>query len=462
MRAWRTLSLQARQMLAASLALVAFLGLTGLALDRAFVATAQNALRERLANLANAYLQGSEFDRSGIYIAPEIPPDTRLLQPNSGLYANIRGEGITWDSASTLGRSMPPVELLEPNARRFEGPLAIVDSEGMQNEVYAYSLGVVWEAPVGDIPLTLSVFEDAQQIEDQVRIYRRALWSNLALAAMLLLMVQLLVLRWSLLPLRNVERELGRVRQGESQRLSGRHPRELDSITHAINALIESERSHLDRSRNTLSDLAHSLKTPLAVLRSRLDAGASHEELRAEVAAQVQRMNEIVSYQLTRAARTGHALYSAPIEVEPRAEEIVAGLEKVYAGRGVLCEFDIDPAARFHGELGDLQELLGNLLENAFKWAERRVLLSVQAVPAPGQGRPGVDFTVDDDGPGIPAEKVERLLQRGVRGDERVQGHGIGLAIVQDIVTAYHGELKVSRAPDLGGARFAVRIPPTY
>tara|TARA_R110002020_G_scaffold15245_36_gene54476 strand:+ start:773 stop:2161 length:1389 start_codon:yes stop_codon:yes gene_type:complete len=461
-RTWRTLSLQARQMLAASLALVAFLGFTGLALDRAFVATAQYALRERLANFANAYIGGSEFDRNRSFITPEIPPDARLLEPKSGLYANIRGEGVTWDSASTLGRSMPPMELLAPMERRFEGPLTIVDSDGLENAVYAYSFGLIWESATGDIPLTLSVFEDAQQIEDQVRIYRRALWSNLALAALLLLMVQLLVLRWSLLPLRNVERELARVRQGESQRLSERHPRELESITRSINSLIESERTHLDRSRNTLSDLAHSLKTPLAVLRSRLDADPGHEQLRAEVAAQVQRMNEIVSYQLTRAARTGHALYSAPIEIEPRAEEIVAGLEKVYAGRGVLCEFEIDPAARFHGELGDLQELLGNLLENAFKWADKRVLLTVSVEAAPPDRRPGVNFTVDDDGPGIPDEKVERLLQRGVRGDERVHGHGIGLAIVQDIVTAYHGELRVTQSPELGGARFAVRIPPAF
>ena len=462
MRTWRTLSLQARQMLAASLALVAFLGFTGLALDRAFVATAQYALRERLANFANAYIGGSEFDRNRSFITPEIPPDARLLEPKSGLYANIRGEGVTWDSASTLGRSMPPMELLAPMERRFEGPLTIVDSDGLENAVYAYSFGLIWESATGDIPLTLSVFEDAQQIEDQVRIYRRALWSNLALAALLLLMVQLLVLRWSLLPLRNVERELARVRQGESQRLSERHPRELESITRSINSLIESERTHLDRSRNTLSDLAHSLKTPLAVLRSRLDADPGHEQLRAEVAAQVQRMNEIVSYQLTRAARTGHALYSAPIEIEPRAEEIVAGLEKVYAGRGVLCEFEIDPAARFHGELGDLQELLGNLLENAFKWADKRVLLTVSVEAAPPDRRPGVNFTVDADGPGIPDEKVERLLQRGVRGDERVHGHGIGLAIVQDIVTAYHGELRVTQSPELGGARFAVRIPPAF
>jgi two-component system sensor histidine kinase PhoQ len=459
MGGWRTLSLQARQLLAASLALVAFLGFTGYALDRAFVETAQNALRERLADLANGYLSGSELDRGRAFISPETPPDMRFMIPGSGLYASVRGEGLRWESASSLGRSLPPVAFLSPGERRFDGPLRIIDARGMENSVYAYSIGVIWES-AGDFRLTFSVYEDAAQIQDQVNVFRRALWGYLGLAAALLVLVQVLVLRWSLLPLRNVERELARVRKGQSLRLSGRHPRELESVTDSINSLIESERSHLERSRNTLSDLAHSLKTPLAVLRSRLDADASHDQLRAEVSAQVQRMNEIVSYQLSRAARSGHALFAAPIEIEPRAEEIVAGLEKVYAGKGVLCEFEIDASARFHGELGDLQELLGNLLENAFKWAGKRVLLVVKAEPGPANRRPGVSFVVEDDGPGIPAEKVERLLQRGVRGDERVQGHGIGLSIVQDIVAAYRGELKVERSAELGGARFAVHFPP--
>ena len=461
MGGWRTLSLQARQLLAASLALVAFLGLTGYALDRAFVETAQNALRERLADLADGYISESELDRGRSFIPPEPPLDSRFMMPGSGLYATVRGEGMRWDSASSLGRALPPVELLERGAVRFEGPLAIVDARGTENSVYAYSMGVEWVS-AGNFQLTFSVYEDAAQIQDQVNVFRRALWGYLGLAALLLVMLQVLVLRWSLLPLRDVERELARVRHGQSLRLSGSHPRELESITESINSLIESERSHLERSRNTLSDLAHSLKTPLAVLRSRLDSDAGVQELRDDVAAQVQRMNEIVSYQLSRAARSGHALYSAPIEIEPRAEEIVAGLEKVYAGKGVLCEFDIDANARFHGELGDLQELLGNLLENAFKWAQRRVLLSVQVEGASPNRRPGVIFVVDDDGAGIPAEQVERLLQRGVRGDERVHGHGIGLAIVQDIVVAYRGELTVERAPDLGGARFRVRFPPAF
>jgi two-component system sensor histidine kinase PhoQ len=282
---------------------------------------------------------------------------------------------------------------------------------------------------------------------------------GIGLATVLLLLVQMVVLRWSLQPLRQLERELARVRRGLSDHLSGKHPPELQQITDSINALIESEHTHLDQSRNTLSDLAHSLKTPLAVLRTRLDAGASEQDLRNEVATQVQRMSEIVSYQLSRAARSGHALFAAPIVIEARAEEIVGSLEKVYRSKGVVCEFEIDADARFHGELGDLQELMGNLLENAFKWSDKRVLLTVRSENEKGMSRPGLMMAVEDDGEGVDLDNVETLLQRGARGDERVQGHGIGLAIVQDIVRAYRGELKVDKSQELGGARFAVHFP---
>ena len=152
--------------------------------------------------------------------------------------------------------------------------------------------------------------------------------------------------------------------------------------------------------------------------------------------------------------------FSAAIPLESTAEEIVSGLEKVYAAKRVLCEFEIDAEARFHGETGDLQELLGNLLENAFKWADARVLLTVaEGETAPGR-RPGLSIVVEDDGPGIADERIAHVLQRGVRGDERVQGHGIGLSIVQDIVRSYRGELRVDRSAELGGARFTVELPP--
>jgi two-component system sensor histidine kinase PhoQ len=124
----------------------------------------------------------------------------------------------------------------------------------------------------------------------------------------------------------------------------------------------------------------------------------------------------------------------------------------------VLCEFEIDSDARFFGAQGDLMELLGNLLENAFKWANRRVLLTAHVVRTPRMRRAGLELRVEDDGPGIPSDKVEHLLQRGVRGDERVQGHGIGLAIVQDIVKGYRGHLSVHRSDALGGAMFCIRF----
>jgi len=197
------------------------------------------------------------------------------------------------------------------------------------------------------------------------------------------------------------------------------------------------------------------------VIRGQLDQVAADDGTRKTIAEQVQRMDDLVAYQLARAAASGHATFSAPIEIEKHAEAIVTGLEKVYAGRGILCEFEIDPQARFYGETGDLLELLGNLLENAFKWAKGRVVLQVVRLNPPGTRRPGLDLCVDDDGPGIPEDKRELLLQRGVRGDERVQGHGIGLSIVQDIVRSYRGQLSVEHSPELGGARFRVRFEAT-
>ena len=155
------------------------------------------------------------------------------------------------------------------------------------------------------------------------------------------------------------------------------------------------------RYRNTLSDLAHSLKTPLAVMRSQLESGGEGENLRWTVLEQVGRMDEIVAYQLSRAATSGHQTFAAPLPIEPYAEEIVRSLEKVYAHKGVLCEFEIAPAARFHGDQGDLLELLGNLLENAFKWAQPTRAAERDVLPGGSARRSGMELVVEDDGPGF-------------------------------------------------------------
>jgi two-component system sensor histidine kinase PhoQ len=459
---WRPRSLQSRQLWAASIGLVAFLALTGYALDRAFVDVAGQGQRERLKSFALYYAGHTDFARDGSLIPPDVPPEGRFDRPGSGLYATIELPSGRWSSLSAQGPVLPVGEMLAGREERFDGPLPITLSDGRQGEVYRFGIGLV-DATRGDaaeFPYTIDIMEDAGTLPRQVRVFRQALWGYLGIAAVVLLFLQALILRWSLLPLRRVVAELKRVQRGQLARMSGHHPRELEPLTDSINALVDSERENLERQRNTMADLAHSLKTPLAVLRSRLDNDAGADELRDEVATQLRRMNDLVGYQLTRAASGGHKLFAAPVAIEPHAEQIVRGLEKIYTAKGAVCEFDIDPDARFHGEPGDLQELLGNLLENAFKWAHSRVLLSVRnGENAPGR-RPGLVVAVDDDGPGIPSEKVAVVLQRGVRGDERVQGHGIGLAIVQDIVRSYRGELEVGPSKELGGSRFEVRLPP--
>ena len=455
-------SLQARQLLGASLGLVAFLALAGYALDRAFLETAESNLYQRMRSYATAYADG-DFARDGTFVPPYTPPDPRFDRPGSGLYAQILLPDGHWDSTSSIGPVLPTGKLLPAPTETFEGPLQITEINGKVGQAYRYGRGLIYvgaDDPGSEIPYTIYILEDTTALSRQVEVFREALWRYLGGAGLILLLLQGLILRWSLRPLRRVIEELKRVQSGITSRMSERHPRELEPLAESINAFIEIERENLDQQRNTLADLAHSLKTPLAVLRARLDDNAPEAELREDVDTQLRRMNDLVSYQLARAASSGHALFSAPIDIEPHAEQLVRSLEKVYASKGVLCEFDIADGVQFLGDPGDLQELLGNLLENAFKWARSRVLLTVKPGETAPNRRPGLLLAVDDDGPGIPPEKVALVLQRGVRGDERVQGHGIGLAIVQDIVRAYRGVLDVGASQELGGARFEVQLPP--
>ncbi len=453
----RVMSLQARSLLAASMALFAFLGLSGVALDQAFHESSLQQLRDRLQSYVWAYLSSSDLSVNGRLIMPEeYQPDPDFDRPRSGLYAGVSGRNTRWESNSALGASLPFDVQLSPDESRFVGPV-----ETEVGPVYIYSLGV--DYGYGDqtqsTALTFHVAQHESALLRQMQVFRRTLWTWVVILGLVLLAVQVGVMRWTLKPLRRVARDLAHVERGESERLTGAYPAELRGLTEGLNEVIEGERFQRARYRNTLGDLAHSLKTPLAVMRNQLDAGDGSAELRRVVAEQVARMNDIVAYQLSRAATQGHATFAAPLPIEGPAEEIVAGLEKVYRDKNVLCEFDIDARARFHGETGDLMELLGNLLENAFKWTRHRVVLTVRRTGPIGARRGGVDFIVEDDGPGIAPDQVERVLQRGVRGDERVQGHGIGLAIVQDIVTAQRGTLTVDRSPELGGARFSVSLP---
>jgi two-component system sensor histidine kinase PhoQ len=321
---------------------------------------------------------------------------------------------------------------------------------------------VALDVPLHDpVRLTFTVAQTEDELEGNTAVYRRSLVGWLATLGVMLIVLQLMLLYWSLTPLRKVASDMSRVERGDTDHLDSQYPVELTGLTERINVFIDSEREQRTRYRNTLADLAHSLKTPLAVMRSQLESsGEIPVNARLPVLDQVRRMDELVAYQLARAATTGRQTFASAVQIAGHAEDLVQSLEKVYAAKNVLCEFDIEDGAAFYGEQGDLLEMMGNLLENAFKWAGHHVLLVVKMQPQAGRQRPGLLMSVEDDGPGIDDDKIEKVLQRGVRGDERVQGHGIGLSIVQDIVRAYNGELTVDRSAEFGGARFSVVLPP--
>jgi len=450
-------SLQARSLVASAIFLAAFLSASFFALDRAFYESSVAQLQARLKTYALAFYAGSDLNVRGRLILPDTLPDARFSRPGSGLYAGIVGRDYYWESPSTMGRELPFELRLESGAERFVGPIPT-----NVGGVYVYSQGVSWIDRNGDAQaFTFHIAEHEEDLERQLEVFRRTLGTWLLVIGAALLFLQLAVLRWSLTPLRKVEHDLAAVERGEAEQLPGHYPRELKGLTATLNDFIESERERRERYRRTLGDLAHSLKTPLAIIRGEIEnCGSDPGTMCRTIDAQVRRMEDIVQHQLARASAAGHQPFASAVAIEPSAEAIVGSLEKLHAERNILCEFEIDPQARFYGEVGDLMELMGNLLENAFKWANHRVLLTARRLGPAHARRPGLELVVEDDGPGIPDDQTERLLERGVRGDERVPGHGIGLSIVADLVRAHRGKLTIDRSPELGGARFTVRFDP--
>ena len=207
----------------------------------------------------------------------------------------------------------------------------------------------MWDAdadPATEFPYTIYVMEDSRALGAQLRVFRGRVWFYLGGIGLILLLLQTVILQWSLRPLRRVITELTKVQRGETERMSERHPRELEPLTDSINAFIESERENLERQRNTLADLAHSLKTPIAVLRTQMDSGAGDGALREELDVQLQRMNNLVSYQLARAASSISNSHSTPLEAYTfsRPRTISSALDSI--GNGAENSLCPDDAAR--------------------------------------------------------------------------------------------------------------------
>ncbi len=443
-------SLKGRLLIAAILVLAAFIIFTGLALERAFHRGAEQAVQDRLQGLIYAILGATEVESDGrVRVALGDLPDERLLLPDSGLYAAILspdGESL-WRSPS-LFSSLPDIAAPGVGEWRFE-------RAERQDEwpLFVLAFGVRWALNDEEHRrFTFLALEDTKGFEHQLRDFRGTLFGWLIAAAILLLLTQLLVLRWGLSPLRKFARELRAIEAGQKEQLEGRHHDELRPLANALNALLRSERSRQTRYRNALADLAHSLKTPLAVLRGLADRAPAAEEDTARLSEQVARMDQIVEYQLKRAAAVGSQTLMRQIELRPVVDKILRALKKVYHHKSIDYTINIPLTLRVRVDEGDLMEVLGNLLDNAAKCCHKHV-----KVTASLDGR-SVQWLVDDDGLGFPPEQREAVLERGVRLDTRREGQGIGLSVVAEIMRAYGGTIRLDESP-LGGARVALVWP---
>lgn len=437
-------SIRARLLLGAALVLLAFMAGAGFAVQRAHADSVRASHFSRLQGTVYLLLAGAELDASGALVMPAGFAEPRLSLPGSGLYASIfnPSRGQEWRSASTLGVADPPFR------REVEQGRWLYEVRETDGGAYlAASYRVNWAGRTREAPLVLSVLEDKAGFDREVRVFTRTLWTWLGGAGALLLLAQLLLLRWGLSPLRRVAAEIRRIEDGEQARIEGRYPSEISGLTDNLNTLIQQERVRQTRYKEALSFLAHSLKTPLAVLRGALSEPA---QLPAAVAQQVARMDAIVQHQLGRAGAGGATRFAAPLLLAPVLDRIREALLKVYADKGLAFAVECAPDLTWRMGEGDLFEMMGNVMDNAAKWARGQV--AVQAVREAGR----LAIRVDDDGPGF--SDTESVLQIHVRGDERVPGHGVGLAVVNDLVASYRGELHLGRGP-LGGGRVEIVLP---
>jgi two-component system sensor histidine kinase PhoQ len=363
----------------------------------------------------------------------------------------VEDNSTAWQSVSALGVTLPDVSLAQPGEAHFQTP-------GETGGYYIYSYGIGWEMGLDHIrPFTVSVIHGEDEVQAPLAAFRAGLWRWLLGVAAILVLAQGVLLMFAFRPLRRIAEDVARIESGGAPRLEGEYTREIEPLARNVNRLLDNEQANQQRIRHALDSLAHSLKTPLAIVQAALPSVPTESAQTIEAA--VDDMNRLIATRLERAGASTRRTLAAPVPVEPQAERVLNSLGKVHSHRMIRSELKLEPGLKFYGEQRDLLEIMGNLLDNAFKYGANSVRLSGGEIDS-DSSRPGLWLRVEDDGPGIAAKLHSRLLERGQRGDERIEGHGLGLAIVLELATAYGGTVEIDDS-SLGGAAVTVRVPGT-
>lgn len=439
-------SLRLRLLAWTSLLLAASFALLGAVIDSGFEAALEQAQRDLLDSQIITLLAVSDPGEGESLTLPYDMPEARLNAPGSGLYASIRDQSgaFQWRSASSVGLDMLPAAPLPAAGQRRVTTQTTSTGERLQ----AMTFGVVWQFDeTRSRYFALTVAESRASIEAQLASFRGQLYLAFAAIAFVLLVAMAALLSWLLRPLGQIEREIRAVEAGARSNLSDDYPSELTGVARNLNRLVDSETRRATRYQQTLSNLAHSLKTPLAAAQSLIAERGGDDP----VGEQLTRMQDIVRYQLARPAAAGGRLTGrGAVPVLPELHLLLDGLDKVYRDKGVAAELDVGDHLFFDGDRGDLVEIAGNLLDNAYKWCQHHVLVRAQ------QAGDVLSLSIEDDGPGI--SDVAGALERGIRLDETTPGTGIGLAVANELVAVYEGTLDIETS-ELGGARLHLTLP---
>ena len=439
-------SLAFRLVIGASLWITAAVLVGGVLLSAVFRGYADRSFDAQLSVLTDALVAASAVSPDGEITISRGPDEPRFEQPYSGWYWEIM------DDKGPLLRSRSLWDqVLSPDMRLLGGGHLLQLAGEDAKTVRIVSRDVT--LPGSDKTFKYVVSGDRAEIEREIQTFNVTLaWSLGALAFGLIIAV-LIQVRYGLLPLRRVRAALADVSLGRRNRLEGEYPSEVTPLVEEINTLLDNNAAVVERARTHVGNLAHSLKTPLSVLANAAADPKEKGPLADSVRRQVDTMRRQVDHYLVRArTAAAGAVLGARTEVLPVVDDLTRTLMRIHSGRGIAVGIEGKGGLFFRGERQDLEEMLGNLIDNACKWARSKVHVTLSA----GSGR--ILVTVDDDGPGLSPDEREAAFRRGKRLDEAVPGTGLGLSIVKDVAELYGGEVSLDTSP-LGGLRAILEIP---
>jgi signal transduction histidine kinase len=438
-------SLQLRLNIGLLVSLLAVFALLWVMVSASIRDLAEDYIAARLQHDTEALLGAVEITPDGDALFDDSRQDAIYSQPFSGHYFSIQVGRQTIRSRSLWDQQLQTSAV-------DSGELVRKHTDGPRSQ----PLFVITRAFEKDgQKITITIAEDLSAIEKDIAGFQAG-FALLALGMLLVLIIlQTLILRLGMRPLANIRHEVKLLERGERDHLSHDVPDEVRPLIGEINHLLQILGTRLQRSRNALGDLAHAMKKPLTVLSQLTQDEQLRQtpELQKTIATQVVAMQRTTDHILKRARLAGEGPVNTICDVTTEVPLLIDTLQRMHASRSIDVELHITGDVEIRADREDLLELLGNLMDNAFKWAKEKIHLSIK--PMTGQ----VQITIEDDGPGVPAEAIEKLVERGARLDEQTEGHGLGLAIVQDIVELYNGSITMGRSVQLQGFRVSVTLP---